>query len=65
MKIHISDHGLGVDVGDRDDALLLLLAHIVVSQRDVLSGGAVDRVVGHSDGALAVAVDVDRLDELQ
>ena len=60
----ISDHGLSVDIGDRDDALLLLLAHIVVSQRDVLSGGAIDRIVGHRDCALTVAVDVDGLDEL-
>ena len=64
---NISNHGLRIDVGDRNHAhaaLLLLLAHVVVCQRDVLGSGAIDRVVGHSDGALAVAVHVDRLDKL-
>ena len=33
---NISNHRLRVDVGDRNHALLLLLAHVVVCQRDVL-----------------------------
>ena len=32
----ISNHRLRIDVGDRNHALLLLLAHVVVCQRDVL-----------------------------
>ena len=60
----VGDHGMSIQVRHDDDALLLLLTHVVVRKRDVLGSSAMHRVVGHGDRASAIAVQVDGLDEL-
>ena len=60
----VGDHRMSIQVRHDDDALLLLLTHVVVRKRDVLGSSAMHRVVGHGDRASAIAVQVDGLDEL-
>ena len=61
----VGDHILCRNVGDCNCAVLLLFTCIVVSQVDVLGGGAMSRIVGHSNSTLAVGEQVNRPNELK